>query len=223
MSKNRGSRSIVANDKRRPKGRKTKQRGRGQIYGSALSQLSRDVKALYRMINVEDKYLDTSATSTLSGAWQSALLNGLSQGNTSSQRTGQSVKCVGYEFRYSLSLGAAASCDSRILILVDKQADAAAPTLTQVFPVDITSPRVVAYLERYLVLIEDNITLTTTGSNLVRKEHMSRYEAHISFNSGNAGTIADIVTNSMYIAFVTDTTVTFPSITYSFRFVYVDN
>jgi hypothetical protein len=220
------SRNLVKNDnsyRRSKKGRKNK-RGRAQVYGAAIRQVKQDVSTLWSMLNVEDKYLDTSATVTLSATWGSNLLNGLSQGNTSSTRQGQSVKVVGFEFRYTLYLAAAGtSSTSRILIFRDKQANGAAPNVTQVYPVDVTTPRVVADIDRFIVNVEDTITLTTTGNNAWSESHVFRDSWHIDFNSGNTGVITDIVTNSLYISYVNDGTVNFPSLSYTCRVIYVDN
>ncbi len=220
--------NLVKNDKQRGKGRRRRRKrkgGRFGVYGAAASQLSRDVRYLMSVINVEDKYVDNNAGPvTLSGAWQSTLLNALAQGNTSSQRQGQSVKVIGVELRYVLYNSAAGGAvTTRVILLRDKQCNAAAPTLTNVYPVDITSPRVVGYLDRFVLDVEDVVTLNNTGTSSVHRTHVFRTNWHIDFNSGNAGTVADIVTNSYYIGYVCDATVNFPTITWTARIVFVDN
>ncbi len=225
------SRNLVSDDKnvgRKRNKRSFKQKTRNSrlgIYGAAGTQLMKDVRYLMSVINVEDKYVDNNATATLSGAWQISLLNGLLQGTNSSQRMGQSVKVIGVEFRYTLANNAAATLpvNVRVVLARDKQANTAAPTFTNIYPVDVTAPRVVGYLERFTLDVEECTTLDNVGTQGIYRSHVFRDQWHIQFNSGNAGTIADIVTNSYYIGYVCDATINFPSITYTCRVIYVDN
>ncbi len=224
------SRNLVSDDKNVGRKRKTrafkpKRKSRLAIYGAAGSQLMRDVRYLMSVINVEDKYVDNSATATLSASWQSACLNALSQGTNSSQRLGQSVKVIGVEFRYTLANNAAATVpvNIRVVLVRDKQANTAAPTFTNIYPVDVTSPRVVGYLDRFKVDIEECSTLDNVGTQGQYRSHVFRDQWHILFNSGNPGTIADIITNSYYIGYVCDAAANFPSITYTCRVIFVDN
>jgi hypothetical protein len=219
------SRSLVVNDAGRSNPRKRKSgKGRMAVYGAAYNQLRSDVSHLMSMLNVEDKYVDNSGTTTLSAAWQTVLLNALAQGTGSSQRMGQSVKVVGIEFRFTLYLAAAGtSSTTRLILFRDSQANAALPTVTQVFPVDVTAPRVVAYLDRFHIDREEVMTLTTSGDNAVHRTFTFNKSFHIDFNTANLGTIADIVTNSYFVAFVSDAAANFPVITYTSRVVYVDN
>ncbi len=195
-----------------------------KIYAGAYNQLKKDVGLLMSYLNVEDKYVDNSASgSSLSASWQIAHLSGIAQGTTSSTRSGQSVKLVGFEFRYTLNIANANSCAARIVVVIDKQANAAAPTFTNVYPVGVTAPRTVAYLSRFTILFEDVITLSTNGQEYYCGVHTIPLNSHIMFNSGNAGDVTDIVTNSIYLGYISDTTTNFPTITWNARVIFVDN
>ncbi len=224
-----GLKSQVHNDRKKRKAR-TKPRGRKKpgrmaIYGNAYNQLRSDVGYLMSMINTETKYVDSTNIQTMSGAWQQTLLNGLVQGTTSTTRLGQSLKATGIEFKCFVTMNAAATAISsyRVMIFMDKQPNATAPTTTDVYPAAAVSYRTVAYLDRFSIIWEKWAILDVEFPTGEIESFSKTLNFHEEFNTSNAGTIADITKNSLYIAFYSDAGSNFPSINWSVRYVFVDN
>ncbi len=221
--------SRVSNLRRRNKKtgkRRIRKQGRLQIYGSAYSQLKSDIARIMRIINVEDKYIDVSASGTaLTGSWQLVLLNGITTGTSSVTRNGQSIKMLRMEFRYNLAINILSTNPqtARVVVFKDRQSNASAPTATDVFPASSVSSRVVGYLDRFQILYDETITLSPNGQEIQVASTILGLNVHEKFNAGTAGTIADITENSLYLMFYSDNGSNFPSITYYSRIYFVDN
>lgn len=231
MQVKRGNRSLISNDKRKSggKGRKgpriPKRNSRLQVYGAAGSQLYRDVKWLISVVNVEDKYVDTNNSIAFTNAWQYALLNPVSQGTTPNTRIGQSIKTVGLEFRFNAFINAASTASQtiRIMIFKDKQPNGANPGVADVYPAGSLTPRVVGYLDRFQIMFERTYVLNTVNTTIITEAYIETMGFHVEFNTGNAGTIADITVNSVFVGFFSDQAVSLPQFSYNSRFAYVDN
>jgi hypothetical protein len=227
-----GNRTLVANDKRKSGGKKRRNRkggrkgGRVGVYAAAGNQLYRDVKWLMAMVNVEDKYIDTSGSPAMANAWTYVLLNPISQGTTPVTRVGQSVKCVGLELRANVFVSAASTAIGqtvRIMLFIDKQPNAAAPGAADIYPAGSLTPRVVGYIDRFGIMFERTYALNNVNNTIFTFDYIARQSWHEEFNTGNAGTIADITKNALYLGYYTDQSANFPTISYNARYVYVDN
>lgn len=230
-----GNRTLVSDDKKKS-GRKPsgKARGRGggkrksrmAIYGAAGNQLTRDVKWLLSVVNVEDKYLDISSSTVTAGTWTYVLLNPLSQGVTPNTRIGQSVKCVGLEVRCTVFCNSASTAFQtvRFMVFKDKQANGALPGATDVYGSGVLTPRTVGYISRFTILFERTMCFSPTSSDGINSfDFITRQDWHQEFNTGNSGTITDITENSCYVGYITDQGALFPNVSFTSRYVYVDN
>ncbi len=200
-------------------------RGRVEIYGGAISQLRKDVGYVMSLLNVEDKYIDSGATTTLSAAWQLFLLNGCQLGTSSTTRIGQSVKLNSLCLKGFLTINAASTNvqSSRVVIFVDKQSNAAAPTATDIYPATVASQRVVSYLDRFTVLMDDWIILdpnAPSGELVIRSLPLG---LHVSYNTSSAGDITDITKCSLYMMLLSDAGSNFPTFVWTNRVGFVDN
>ncbi len=210
---------------RPPRSTGGRERGRIEIYGSAINQLRKDVSYVMSMLNVEDKYIDTGATTTLSGAWQLFLLNGCQLGTTATTRNGQSIKLHSLEFRAFLTMNGASTAvqSSRIVLFADKQSNAAAPTATDIYPAAVAGQRVVSYLDRFTIIRDEWFVLdpnAPSGELLVLSLPMN---FHVSFNTGNVGDVTDITRNSIYMMVLSDAGANFPTLVWTNRLGFVDN
>lgn len=220
----RGKPSQVNNGKNRRKPNKRKN-NRWNNYANAGRQLVADVAALRSLINVEEKYIDTIQTITLSGAWQLQLLNGVTTGTSSVTRTGQSIKLTGWEFKTFLTINVTNTSPQsvRIIVFLDKQANATAPTATDVYPAFATSFRVVGSIERFQILYERWEVLTPSNVSGLIDSLSRKMSLHVYFNTGTAGTIADIVSNSIYVMAFSDAGANYPTLITNSRITFVDN
>lgn len=223
-----GAKNII-NTERGARARPRRRRGKNppnrmKIYGNAYGQLKRDVGWLMSVINVEEKHEDSNANGTaLSAAWQLVLLNGIAPGTSSTTRVGQSVKITGIEARFTLKIGSAASNTVRVVIFWDKSPNATAPAGTDIYGTGVLTPRVVGNLPRFLILYECRFCLDTLGPGIQADDFQRNLNMHEYFNTGTAGTIADIQEGAIYLMFICDTSATFPTIDYYTRVGFVDN
>jgi len=223
---NRGKVSQINNGKgRRRKPKRSKVISRWNNYSNAGRQLVADVAALRSLINVEEKYIDVLQTLTTSGAWQILLLNGVTTGNTSVTRNGQSIKLTGWEFRLFLTINVVNTSPQsvRVVVFLDKQTNATAPTATDVYPAFATSFRVVGFLTRFHILYERWLVLTPSNVSGLIDSVSREMNQHIYFNTGTAGTVADITSNSIYIMAFSDAGANFPTLITNSRLTFVDN
>lgn len=226
MSRRNFNRNLLHSDVRNKRRRPKKKAGRMQVYGSAITQLKADVSSILRVLNVEEKHNDViNSAVAMTGNWQIALMNGLTTGTSAVTRIGQSVKCSGIECRFYGTLNAAATVPEivRLVIFIDKECDTTAPTPLNIFTNSVISPRVDGYMDQYRVLYDSVFVMSPTGTETWVSDFIANQQWHVSYNTGNAGTIADIVTNSLYFMFVSNAAANFSTINYNLRFIYIDN
>lgn len=194
-------------------------------YGGMMKKVWNDIKYLKGLINVEKKYLDVSGTLTPVVALSASLLNGIAQGDTSITRDGDSVKIVSLLINFNFVMNASASASRiRIIILRDKQSNAAAPAGSVILESDtnILSPRNIDYGKRFKVYKDFMVVVNTDFPEKAMKIVLSKLKFHTKYIDGGA-TIASIATNSLYLLAMSDEGTNTPSINYYSRIRYIDN
>lgn len=158
----------------------------------------------------ELNFVDTLASSSsISTTPYLVLLNGMAQGTTASTRIGRRIQMKSIEMKgYIFNDSATIVNQVRWVIVLDKQANAAAPAWTDVY--DAATPyslRNISNKARFWVLHDSGLISlvgnnTTAGqqtdSTIVPVEYYKRINIPVQYNSGSAGTIGDIQTNSLY-------------------------
>lgn len=189
-------------------------------------------KALYvasrtaKMLNVEKKFHDVqlSASDIYSGSPYIQLLNGIAQGDTSQTRDGGQCKLINCLIRFNV-LGEVDTGTYRIpksirwMIVLDKQADGTAPTLSELLEDPTTSPdcspmkyanskRFRVMRAGHILLPPNHVAFNGTSDQTVGKN--GRYvEKYINLNkgknpglkvrySGTGANVSDIASNSLY-------------------------
>ena len=163
-------------------------------------------------MQVELKYVDVSGSGSMNTTLVETLLNGLTQGTTGSTRVGTQISVV------SLELWATAKTDTdgveqfgRFLLVLDTQTRGQSPTASG-FPVltstSVNSPPTMAAGIRYDILCDKRFAIghhVTTGTETSRVFYeivdFTR-PLVVQYNSGNAGTVADISQNSLYLVYL---------------------
>lgn len=162
----------------------------------------------------EFKYQDYDLAGVVdSGAWGATklfLLNGLNLGNTATTRVGVQVSIASLAVKLLFLNGAATDTFGRYVIFIDKQANATAPLVTDVF----TAGTVVAHrnlTNRKRIRILRDKTVFMGVNNADRSSYVLniflkfRRPLVVDYNTADNGTIADIVTNSLYIGLIGST------------------
>ncbi len=199
---------------------------RYDIYSKAGTQLLRDFNHLRKFVNTEVHYVDTTASTTATTTTVPILLNGISVGDTTTTRTGQSVKMSRCDVRVQLAVNATSLVNfTRIIFVIDKQANATTITGADLLVSSTTySPYTFGSQGRFVTLYDETIALSTYSNGAVTLCFgLPSMNQHVIFNTSNTGTIADIVTNAIYLLYLSDQVANPPSITYHSRFWFVDN
>lgn len=132
------------------------------------------------------------------------LLNGLARGDDINQRNGREVllKSIEIRLRNLVTAGTGTEQTHRVCIVYDRQSNGAAPTIADILSApNVLYPRNLENRRRFKILYDRAFTLNATGEPGGERFHkFYRRLAHpVTFNTGNAGTIADITMGSLYL------------------------
>ncbi len=196
-----------------------------EIYSAAGRQALRDLQSLRRFINTEMHFTDVTNTVSSSNTPTLVLLNGLSLGDTSSTRTGQSIKMDRLDLRFQMSVNTTSVANFiRIIVVVDKQTNASAMTAADLLASNSTfAPYSQGCQMRFIPLYDESFALNSAGPGSIIKCVTLRANQHVMFNTANNGTVADIVSNSLYLIHLSDQSTNTPQLSYYSRLWFVDN
>jgi len=201
--------------------------GRWSIYSRAGQQALRDINYVRRFINTEIHYIDVAATSEVSSTTATfVLLNGVTLGDTAILRTGDSIKMDGCSIRYFMSIGGVASLSfERVMIVMDKQSNQAVfPIANLLNATTVVSPYVPESKDRFVVLHDKSYKLALNENFGEIDEANIGVQSHVDYALGaNAGTVADILTNSLYLVHFSNQAVNTVTLTYYVRTWFIDN
>ncbi len=206
---------------------------RMNIYGSAAAQMRRDISWLMSVVNVEEKYVDTlfNANTMTNGIGNQSLLNGMTTGNSGVTRNGQSVKSLKCIMDFIVQVGTTTPVNCRICLIKDKAANGAAIGVGSVFQAAVdgasdytTAQRNVATVGKRVVFYYDSMFQMDTTQNTSRNVRVTiPLNFHTQYNTGTAGTIADISENSLYLLCMSSAGATQPTFKGSVRYCFTDN
>lgn len=191
-----------------------------------VAKLARDVYYLKSIVNVEKKYLDTTASTTSVQGGGFLLLNGLVQGTSATTRLGQSIKMISVYPNIFWTINAAATTTyCRMIIFIDKQPNGAAPIQSDILSAvnSVLAPMNVGNSKRFKILMDKRLQLSINGNEIVKYKRFRKLATHTEYNTGNTGGIADIQTNSIYLYHMSDQTVNAPTFSYNVRLRFIDN
>jgi len=151
------------------------------------------------------KAVDVAANVDAHSVAMLTLLNGIARGADIDERAGREVVMRSIQLSYTAQVtsGTGVAQRVRVMVVYDRQANAAAPTSAQIMSVDsdVHAPRNLEYRKRFTILHDAVYVLNEVG--VADSEKFCRFYRKlnhpITFNSGNAGTVADIATGSMYL------------------------
>lgn len=133
-------------------------------------------------------------------------INILTPGTGASQRVAMKVSVTSIEFKGRLWVAADTGVDQvvRYIVLLDRQANGAAPTLLSSYlePANIYGLRNLANRRRFRAILDKMYTLNAadeSGSQRIVKFYVKfRRPIVVEFNTGLVGDVTDIVSNSMW-------------------------
>lgn len=182
---------------------------------------------------IEDKYnYRTEANFNIPATGIFWCMNQLIKGTDRQTRLGNAIRCKHLRLGISAVNAAFAALGTayvRVLVVFDKQANGAAPTIANFFVgpgavPTITPLNPIQVPSRFQVLLDRRISLG--GGYSVPYDHNRVYNFKLKqrtqYNDGNAGTVADISKNSLYVCFFSDLGATVPIATLNAIFVFED-
>lgn len=153
----------------------------------------------------ERKFIDTATTHVITAGAitmnTGILLNACVQGTTATTRIGRKIRMKSIFIRAearmnSLSTGGG---DIRLLVIYDKQTNAALATSTDVLQAnDFVSPNNLANKDRFVTIMDKYMHIDTNNFGCSAMWY-KKIDLETMFNNGNAGTITDITTGSIII------------------------
>jgi len=195
---------------------------------------------------MELKYIDNFAgNQNLASAGTNVYLSDVAQGDTASDRTGNSVNPTSIHLRLEFFNDASSvvSTQARVVLFWDRQPNGAVPVLvgasttqslldTGVVTNVMLAPRNFSTINRYTILWDKTYIVDAQEKNIANTAYIPRSKMvqkvkHLSRSSkynGAAGTITTAVSNALHIAFFTDPTNANPgSFSYGTRLYYRDS
>lgn len=185
----------------------------------------------------EKKFSDVAAggvgvaftTAGTPGSWTVApiLLNGLVQGTTGSTRVGRKILMKSIYIRLNFYLAATTTGGGRLRVLVvhDKQSNGLAPAVTDILLANSNiSPNNLSNSDRFVTIFdEESDPIGATSEYGTTMKMFKNLGLDTSYNTGNAGTIADISTGSVYLLFSQSSMlIANPQVDYRSRIRFVD-
>lgn len=166
-------------------------------YGGWANPQSAEIKS--KDVSGNQSVHTTSATGVL--------LNGIARGDDVNERVGRSIVMNGLHIKihgFATATTGVAQIH-RILVVMDRQANATAPNLVDILE---GTPNILAPLNRnnrlrFNVLADFNVVVGADGEpncHYYRSLYLNNVRGKLElFNGGDQGSIADIMTNSIYI------------------------
>jgi hypothetical protein len=155
-------------------------------------------------VQAELKSLDLNSNLASNSTGAISLLNGCAQGSDLHERIGRQIHEHILQIDGMLHCTAATGVDQylRYLVVQDSQSNGTALSITDVLDtVSITSHANVSNLKRFRIVLDHKVYLNASGEPGSGKvvSHSLSLGSTVYFNVGNAGTVADITKNSLYL------------------------
>jgi len=162
------------------------------------------------LAKTEWKSVDVAVSDDCDSTGAVLLVNGIARGDDIGERNGRQIVMKSFEIRAQdwATIGTGLAQSHRIMLVYDKQANGAALTVAMVLlTASITSPRNLENRQRFVVLMDKVVNLAEDGAgglSSVMWQAYKRLNLPVTFNSGDAGTVADIITGSLYLLYIGD-------------------
>lgn len=173
----------------------------------ARPQINRAVRGL-QLGQGEFKSVDVTASLDSNTATSVALLNGIARGDEINERNGREVIMKSVQLNLQIFATAVTGVGSvcRVLLVYDRQTNAAALTAALVLQAATTlAGRSLENRRRFKIMMDrtyavpSRIAATVSGPEFIVDKFYRRLRHPITFNAGDAGTVADITTGSLYL------------------------
>lgn len=196
-------------------------------YVGPMATIANTVGGIIRMINPEKKYIDNtvSLTSVSNTGTLVANYTMMPQGLGDQARNGNTIKGVDIHGKMYLQKNIGVQTTAmRLLWVLDKECDGAAPLLSQILDnVDIVSGINRDFSKRFVILKDKMLTLNDGGGQTKFQKYYFPTDFHVHYD-GSTAAITDAKENQVFLFAISDQTSDYaPLITHFGRFNYFDN
>lgn len=213
--------------RRRPYRRRRYRRGGGNqlTYWNMGKKVARDVWRLKQMVNVEYKNIDTApGNKTCSSTANLILLNPCSRGDDATDRDGRQIRMKSVYLKGSLVIHASATATwVKIALVCQKEARGTLLTTAQVYETEEINALRELDNRRDVFILWDRVFRLNSDNSMMHWEKYFKIDMKTVFNSGNAGTIADIESNALYLYILSNEATNTPTCNVSCRIRFIDN
>jgi len=149
----------------------------------------------------EFKSVDVTQNFAMNQTGALYLLNGIARGDDINERTGRQVILKSVELKCDNYITATTGVrqTQRVLVVYDSQTNATALTILQVLnAVTVISMKNLENRKRFQILLDKTLDLMPSGDERQHWKWYKKLNHQVQFNNGDAATVADIVTGSLY-------------------------
>jgi len=178
----------------------------------------------------EFKSIDTATNGVADATGFVQLLNGCAQGSDIGDRVGRQIMMKSIQAKLYSYVTPATGVDQvhRLMIVYDRQVNGSLPSIATILnTVTPYSMKNLNYRKRFKILMDKTFVLSASGedSSQMYTEFYRKLRHPVEFNAGNAGTVADIITGSLYLVSVGNIGAGAPAgvVTGNLRVRYTDN
>lgn len=180
---------------------------RGAVYGAAGRQLWKDVQKLKNFVNVEFKYTDSTTLHSATTTPVLQLINGLDDGDTQSDRQGDSVRFKSLQADIELTRGNVDTVVRLMWVIDTKPNQSSIPAFTDIINPVGTNPVIgVRNLDnrtRFVILKDKCVTLSAGTSTTKQLSWYKRLDMK-TFYTTDASDVTGIQQHSLYFIFCSD-------------------
>ncbi len=194
-------------------------------YGNVVDKVIKDVAKLKGLINTEFKQKDTTATATVDNVADIILLNGLAKGDDFDDRDGRVVRIKSIQVSLLYEINASASLTHvRVMLVLDKQPNEITMVITDLLDSSgLQTFRNLDQRKRFWIIWNQVVTMSITGMQGGTLNFYKKFNLKTIYDDSDAGTIADISTNAIYLVLLSNEPTNLPTIVRSTRIRYIDN
>lgn len=196
---------------------------------NAVGQLAKRVSKLSMLVKPEFKYISAVASVTPSSTVPTqALLNGMASGDGVGQREGRQIFIKSVQGLIHVNINASAThTHVRYALLIDKAPAGATFSTGALYDVSmagyVDSFRNLDYRRKFIILKEGNFQLDALGPREKIIKFYHKLNLRVQYDDSDAGSIADIQTNALYLMLMSDEATNTPTCIYNMRIRYLDN
>lgn len=173
-----------------------------------INKSIKKINKIDKLFRSELRFQDTNtgAGNNADSTGKIVLLNGMATGDANGTREAQEIAMTKLQMKYSIYASNNTVANVRVLIVYDKQPNAVIMAVNDILTsTDPNAMRAYNGLKRFRVLYDKSISVSADQSFPKRRDKTLKLKNLIThYNTTNGGTIADIVTGSLVLVFLSD-------------------